>query len=46
MVDDKQTQPQDTTNHSKPDDQGNILIDGFIRIHDPNTNETLLEVRE
>ena len=46
----------DNNNHSdikqadkKPasaDDRGNIQIDCYVRISDPNTQETLVEVRE
>jgi hypothetical protein len=30
----------------KPDDKGNIQIDSFVKIFDPNTQEVLVEVRE
>jgi hypothetical protein len=29
-----------------PDDRGNIQIDCYVRILDPKTQETLVEVRE
>lgn len=29
-----------------PDEGGNIQIDGFVRIFDPNTKEIVIEVRE
>lgn len=29
-----------------PDDKGNIQIDSFVKIFDPNTQEVLVEVRE
>ena len=29
-----------------PDEGGNIQIDGFVRISDPNTKEIIVEVRE
>jgi len=49
MTDNKQTSPP-TTNVApkshKPDDAGNIVISGFVRISDPETKETILEVRE
>lgn len=30
----------------RPDDQGNIVISGFVRITDPKTKEIIIEVRE
>jgi hypothetical protein len=33
-------------NLTRPDDEGNVQIDGFVRIFDPNSKETILEVRE
>lgn len=39
-------QKAQTAKKQPPDDQGNILIDGFIKIFDPNTKEVLVEVRE
>jgi len=41
------TQPkQDSSKSARPDDQGNIVISGFVRISDPEKNKTILEVRE
>ena len=31
---------------ARPDDRGNIQIDCYVRISDPNTQETLVELRE
>ena len=31
---------------TSPDDRGNIQIDCYVRISDPKTQETLVEVRE
>lgn len=49
MTDNKQN-PLPTTNIApkpqRPDDAGNIVISGFVRISDPETKETILEVRE
>ena len=30
----------------KPDDRGNIHIDGYVKISDPATGKVLVEVRE
>jgi len=50
MNNDKQnTQPYQTAPTAKssvPDDKGNIVISGFVRISDPQTEKTILEVRE
>ena len=49
MTDNKQNQPTTTTvaqRPQRPDDAGNIVISGFVRISDPETKETILEVRE
>jgi hypothetical protein len=35
-----------TSSLTRPDDEGNVQIDGFVRIFDPNSKETILEVRE
>jgi len=35
------------TTHSqkKPNESGRLYIDGFVKIHDPNTKEVYLETR-
>jgi hypothetical protein len=35
-----------TTANKRPDEQGLVHIDAFVKITDPNTNEILIEIRE
>lgn len=37
---------QPTPAPKKPDDRGNIHIDGYVKISDPATGKVLVEVRE
>lgn len=41
------TKPLETTDQKqfKPDEAGSIVIDGFVRVFDPNTKETFVETR-
>jgi hypothetical protein len=48
--DDINTKPLNSNNQenkpARPDDRGNIQIDCYVRISDPATQKTLVEVRE
>ena len=39
----QQTQPQQAA--KKPNETGSISVEGFVRIFDPNTKETIVEKR-
>ena len=39
----QQTQPQQA--EKKPNETGSISVEGFVRIFDPNTKETIVEKR-
>lgn len=39
----QQTQPQQAI--KKPNETGSISVEGFVRIFDPNTKETIVEKR-
>jgi hypothetical protein len=36
---------KDNNPSKKPDDTGIIMVDGFIRVYDPNTQQVFVEVR-
>ena len=36
---------QDTKPKNVPNDTGTIMVDGCVRIHDPNTKEVFVEIR-
>jgi len=37
---------QQTPVSARPNESGRIMVDGFVRIFDPHTKETIVEVRE
>lgn len=40
------TQPTETQAQAKkPNETSGVYVDGFVRVFDPNTQETLVEVR-
>jgi len=41
----KNTEKPDSTGDSKINESGSFLIEGFIKITDPNTKEVLVETR-
>jgi hypothetical protein len=45
-IDENKTQPPATTANKRPNEQGLVHIDAFVKITDPNTNEILIEIRE
>jgi len=40
----KQQTPSESS-ATKPNDQGSVSVNGFVRIFDPKTNETIVETR-
>jgi hypothetical protein len=46
MTETNQEQPKpELTPATRPNDQSSININGFVRIFDPKTNETIVETR-
>jgi hypothetical protein len=39
------TAPAPQASSPKPNDQGSVSITGFVRISDPQTKETIVEIR-
>ena len=43
---DPKSQPQPTANtERRPDETGSISVEGFVKIHDPNSKEVFVEKR-
>lgn len=45
-INENKPQTPATTANKRPDEQGLVHIDAFVKITDPNTNEILIEIRE
>lgn len=47
IMENQQENTQQTTEpaNTRPNENGSILVEGFIRITDPNTKEVLVETR-
>lgn len=42
----EQKNPQTSPGQPAVNERGSINVSGYVRVYDPNTNETLVEARE